>query len=179
MSLQLRTARLALDPVTLDDAPFVIALLNDPAFLRHIGDKGVRDEEGARQYMTNGPLASYAQHGFGLLKVSLRDGGVPIGLCGLLKRDTLDHPDIGFAFLPDHCRSGYGFEAATAVLQDARAVLGLGRIVAITTPDNEASAALLLKLGFTLEGTRRLTPESPVLKVFVSDATAARPAEAR
>jgi ribosomal-protein-alanine N-acetyltransferase len=169
MTLQLQTPRLDLQALTFDDTPFVVELLNDPAFLRYIGDKGVRDDTGARAYLANGPHASYAQHGFGLLRVSLREGGTPIGICGLLKRDTLEHPDIGFAFLPTWCRGGYGFESASAVLADARAVQKIGRVMAITTPDNEPSIRLLHKLGFVLEDERSLAPDSPVLKVFTSD----------
>jgi ribosomal-protein-alanine N-acetyltransferase len=169
LSLHLRTPRLSLDALGPADAPFLVELLNDPAFLRYIGDKGVRDEAGARQYLANGPQASYAEHGFGLLRVALREGGTPIGICGLLKRETLEHPDLGFAFLPAWCKSGYGFESATAVLADARAVEDVGRVLAITTPDNAPSIALLQKLGFVLEDERSLAPDGPVLKVFASE----------
>ena len=100
----------------MDDAPFILGLLNDPDFLRYIGDRGVRTLDDAAAYITNGPLASYARHGFGLYLVSLGDTGVPIGISGVLRRDTLPDPDIGFAFLPGFRRQGYALEAARAVL---------------------------------------------------------------
>jgi RimJ/RimL family protein N-acetyltransferase len=96
------------------DAAFVVELLNDPSFLQHIGDKGVRTEADACRYLETGPLASYARHGFGLLRVGLRESGEPVGMCGLLKRDWLPDPDIGFALLPRFWRRGYALEAASA-----------------------------------------------------------------
>jgi ribosomal-protein-alanine N-acetyltransferase len=163
------TARLRLQPLSFDDAPFIVELLNDPAFLRYIGDKGVRDEETARQYLTNGPLASYAAHGFGLLRVGLAATGQPIGICGLLKRDALPHPDVGFAFLPAFCRNRYGYESARAVLDDARRNKGMGRVLAITSPDNDPSIRLLEKLGFAFEGLTTLTEGQPAVKLFASE----------
>src|SRR5690349_21767190 len=114
----LETERLSLRPISVDDAEFILALLNEPSFLRYIGDKQVRNLEDARQYILNGPVASYERHGLGLLLVELR--GSPIGMCGLLKRDELPEPDIGFALMPDFWNKGLAFEAAAAVLQDAR-----------------------------------------------------------
>ena len=147
----LETERLILRELTLDDAPFILTLLNDPSFLRYINDKNVRDLEGARQYMLNGPIASYARNGFGLYLVELKDSAVPIGLCGLLKREELPDPDIGFAFLPDFWGKGFAFESANAVMNDARARLGFNRLLAIVMPDNEASIKLLEKLGMRFE----------------------------
>jgi RimJ/RimL family protein N-acetyltransferase len=147
----LETERLNLRGFTFDDAPFILTLLNDPAFLRFIGDKKVRTLEDARQYMANGPMASYAQHGFGLNLVELKDSQTPIGMCGLLKREDLPDPDIGFAFLPDFRSKGFAFEAASAVLNDARERLKLNRFLAIVNPDNDASINLLEKLGMKFE----------------------------
>jgi RimJ/RimL family protein N-acetyltransferase len=149
----LETDRLILRRFTPDDAAFVYVLYNEPSFLRYIGDRGVHDMETARAYITSGPLASYERHGFGLYVVERKDGGDRIGVCGLLKRDTLDAPDLGFAFLPAYWSRGYAFEAASAVVTYARSALGLSRILAITSPGNGASIALLGKLGFVFEGT--------------------------
>ncbi len=152
----LETARLRLRRLTPADAPFILELLNDPLFLRFVGDKGVRTVEGARDYIVNGPAASYARHGFGLFHVALKDSGTPIGMCGLLKRDGLEDVDVGFAYLPQFGGQGYATEAALGTLQYAHAVLGLERIVAITAPDNLASQNVLRKIGLRYEKTIKL-----------------------
>ena len=152
----LETARLRLTPIVLDDAPFLVELLNDPGFLRYIGDRGVRSEADVPAYLQNGPWAMYGRHGFGLMLVSLRAGGENVGMCGLLKRDWLELPDIGFSFLQRHCGSGYGSESAAAVLQDGEARLGVREVGAIVAPDNAPSIGLLRKLGFAYR--RPVTP---------------------
>jgi [ribosomal protein S5]-alanine N-acetyltransferase len=166
------TPRLRLDAVVEDDAPFIFELVNDPAWLRYIGDRQVHSLDDARGYVRNGPAASYAQHGFGLWRVSLRDG-TPIGLCGLLQRNALAHPDIGFAYLPDFRGRGYALEAARAVVDHARDTLGLRRLLAITRPDNEASMQLLGRLGMQRLGQTVLYPQSPGDCVFSLDLAAA------
>lgn len=143
----LETERLLLRPLTTGDAPFILTLLNEPSFLRFIGDKKVRTLEDAQQYLRTGPIASYNQYGFGLLLVELKDSQTPIGMCGLLKREELPDPDIGFAFLPEYWNKGFAFESATAVLKDAQ----LDRTLAIVSPDNDSSIRLLEKLGFRFE----------------------------
>ncbi len=152
----LETKRLTLRRLTADDAPFILELLNDPLFLRFVGDKGVRTLGDARGYITHGPMASYAQHGFGLFHVSLKAGGTPIGMCGLLKREALDDVDVGFAYLPQFSGQGYATEAARATLDYGRTVLGLKRIVAITAPENEGSQNVLRKIGLRHEKTLKL-----------------------
>jgi len=159
----LETERLSLRKLTVDDAEFILTLLNDPAFLRYIGDKKVRNLDDARQYILNGPVASYERHGFGLNCVELRESQTPIGMCGLLKRDELPDPDIGFALLPDFCRKGFAFEAASAVLKEAQ---NLPRILAITSLDNEASINLLQRLGFRFEKVVQLSPDGEQLRLF-------------
>ena len=156
MSVVLETVRTRVRHFTPEDAPFALELLNEPAFLRNIGDKGVRDLEGARAYIEGGPLAMVAEHGVGLHVVAARATGEPLGMCGLLVRDGLEDPDIGFAFLARHRRKGFGFEAASAVLRHASEELGFNRVVAIAALDNEASAALLARLGLFPSGTIRL-----------------------
>lgn len=165
----LSSARIAVRDLTLTDAPFIVSLLNDPDFIRNIGDRGVRTEADACEYLRAGPLSSYARHGFGLRAVTLAEIDAPIGICGLLKRDTLPHPDLGFAFLPEYRTRGFAFEAATLVMTDARARLGVRTVLAIVDPDNAASIRLLDKLRFQSVGTTRLAGDSPELRLFSAD----------
>jgi len=161
----IRTERLALRELALDDAEFILELLSEPAFLRFIGDKGVRTVAGAREYLLKGPMDSYVRHGFGLYAVCLL-GGTPIGICGLVKRDGLADVDIGFAFLSRHSSKGYAFESASAVLAHAREVLGMQRVVAITSPENLGSTAVLEKIGLKFERMIRLAKDGDELKLF-------------
>ena len=161
----LETERLILRHLEEDDAPFILDLLNQPSFLRFIGDKGVRNLDQAREYMLTGPVASYAQHGYGLYLAQLRDG-TPIGMCGLVRREVLDHPDVGYAFLPEYWSQGYAFEAARAVMVYARERLKLGMILAIVSPDNESSIRLLNRLGLRFERTLRLKDEADEVSLF-------------
>jgi RimJ/RimL family protein N-acetyltransferase len=162
------TPRLALRELALDDAPFILELVNDPAWLRYIGDRGVRTLDDARAYLRNGPLASYARWGFGLWAVVGKESDSlrPIGLCGLIRRDQLDDVDLGFAFLPQYRGLGYASEAGAAVLDHARDVLNLKRVVAITTQDNAASIGALRKLGFRFERLIRWPDEDIDLNLF-------------
>jgi RimJ/RimL family protein N-acetyltransferase len=169
MLLALETGRLTLRRMDLGDAGFILGLLNEPSFLLHIGDKGVRTEDDARRYIAEGPLASYARFGFGLRIVERKDGGEPIGICGLLKREWLEDVDLGFALPPRFWGAGYAFEAASAVLAHARERLGLRRIVAITSLDNEPSIRLLARLAFRFERVARFTAEGPELRLFARE----------
>jgi len=157
------TERLVVRRLSSDDAEFILELLNQPSFLRYIGDKGVRTTEDAVRYIQTGPVASYERFGFGLYLVELKETGVPIGMCGLLKRDTLPDVDVGFAFLPDYWSQGYAFEATSGVMHYGREVLGLQRIVAITSLDNDASIRLLEKIGLKFEGL--ITPSEDLGEV--------------
>ena len=165
----LETDRLILRWLSTNDAEFILELLNDPAWLQFIGDKGVRTLEDARDYILTGPVEMHARLGFGLYLTELKEGGVPIGICGLIKRDSLDDVDIGFAFLPKFRAKGYAYESASAVMAYGKNVLGLNRIVAITSPDNHASAQLLEKLGFQFERMVRLSDDAQEVKLFASD----------
>lgn len=162
----LETDHLILRRLAPDDAGFILELLNDAAFIRFIGDKGVRTLGDARNYIQNGPAASYERFGFGLFAVDLKPGNIAIGICGMLKRDTLPDPDIGFAFLPAYRNKGYAFESAAAVMIYAREVLGFSRILAITSPDNEASGRLLEKIGLRFERMVKLSEETDEVKLF-------------
>ena len=148
----LETERLILRHLSPEqDAEFMLELLNEPAFIKNIADRGVRTTEESRQYLASGPLASYEQNGFGMYAVELKESGVPVGVCGLVKREGLEHVDIGYAFLERHWGRGYAYESASAVLDYGRDVLGLERIVAITAPDNRGSIRVLEKIGLRFE----------------------------
>ena len=165
----LETDRLNLRWLSTDDAEFILELLNEPSFLRFIGDKGVRTLDDALDYILNGPADMYTRLGFGLYLTELKDGGVPIGICGLLKRDGLEDVDIGFAFLPKFWSRGYAYESAAAVMAYGKTVLGLNRIVAITSPDNYASGRLLEKLGLRFERIIHLSNDASEVRLFASD----------
>lgn len=152
----IRTDRVALRWLSLEDAEFIYELVNDAEWIRYIGDRGVRTLEDARAYLLQGPIAMYSRVGFGLYRVELRESRVPIGICGLLKRESLDNVDIGFAFLPRFRSRGYAHEAARATLEYGGRQLGLSRIVAIVSPENHSSIQLLRKLGLGLERMIRL-----------------------
>jgi broad specificity phosphatase PhoE len=160
----IETERLLLRPLSPDDAWFILELVNDPSFIRNIGDRKVRSTVDARHYIRSRAMRTYERQGVGTQAVALRDSGIPIGVCGLLKRDQLEHHDIGFAFLPRYWSRGYAFESAAGVLEHARDVLGLTRVLAFTSLDNTASIGLLGKLGFSFE---RIVPfEGEEVRLF-------------
>lgn len=165
----LETERLVLRKLSTDDAEFVLELLNEPSFLRYIGDKGVRNIDDACHYILTGPVDSYERHGFGLYLVELKETDLPIGISGLVKRPALTDADVGFAFLPAYWSKGYAVESASAVVAYARNVLGLNRILAITTPDNNSSINVLRKIGLRFERMIRLSEDEPELKLFASE----------
>jgi RimJ/RimL family protein N-acetyltransferase len=164
----LETERLSLRRISSADTEFILDLLNQPSFLRYIGDKEVRTTEDAIRYIETGPVASYERFGFGLYLVELKESGASIGMCGLIKRETLPDVDVGFAFLPDYWLQGLAFEAATAVMNYGRETLGLRRIVAITSLDNTASIRLLEKIGLRFERLIKLTEDQPEVRLFAS-----------
>jgi RimJ/RimL family protein N-acetyltransferase len=165
----LETERLVLRWLTVEDSEFILELLNDPSWLRFIGDKGIRTLEGARDYISKSLIAMYERLGFGLYLAELKGEGVPIGICGLIKRDSLEDVDIGFAFLPKFRGEGYAYESASAVMAYGKESFGLHHIVAITTPDNYDSARLLEKLGFKFERMVKLNDDSAEVSLFASD----------
>ena len=145
------TERLILRPLQKDDSAFIFRLVNEPSFMNNIGDKGVRNLEDAWQYILQGPMKSYEQNGFGLWLVALKNSLTPIGICGLIKRDGLDDPDIGYAFLPEFWSHGYAIEAAARAMIFSKETLDINRIVAITSPHNHPSIRVLNKLGLQFE----------------------------
>ncbi|XLZ69979.1 GNAT family N-acetyltransferase [Massilia sp. SR12] len=157
------TQRLTLRPLTLDDAPFYLKLLNEPSFLENIGDKGVRDLDGARAAMQAGPIDMQARLGYSLWLVLRQEDGAAIGLCGLIKRDTLPGTDIGYAYLPEHWGKGYAWEAASAAMAYGRDVVGLPCLLGIVSPSNTASSQLLRKLGMHL--VDRIEPNTDLYRM--------------
>lgn len=163
------THRLRIECFTLDDASFILDLLNEPDFIHNIADKGVRDIAGAETYLREGPMAMYAKCGHGLCKVSLKHSSEPIGMCGLIHRDTIDYPDLGYAFLRRHHGQGYASESGAAMLEQAREQLNMKRIVAITAQQNAASVRVLEKLGFRFEAEMAIPGHDQPSRYFVCD----------
>lgn len=163
------TERLILRHMQTDDAAFILALLNELSFLENIGDKQVRTLEDARQYIVTGPQTSYATNGFGLYLVELKGTYEAIGMCGLIQREGLDAPDIGYAFLPQFWSRGYAIEAASAVMTLAQETFGLQRVVAITSLNNDASIRVLNKLGLKFEKMIRLPGADQESRLFVPE----------
>lgn len=170
----LETERLKLRELNTDDAEFIFELVNEPAWLQNIGDKGVKNLADAHLYIVNGPQASYAKFGFGLYLVTLRDSDVAVGICGLLQRETLADVDIGFALLARFCGNGYAVEAAAAVLAHGRNVLGLPRVVAITAPDNLGSKRVLEKIGLRFDRMIELPGYDQPSRFFTTDRATAK-----
>ncbi len=162
----IETKRLWVRRFVTGDAPFVLELLNEPSFIRFVADRNIRTIADADAYIREKIEVSYEQHGFGFYLVLLKESDVPIGLCGLIKREVLSDVDIGFAFLERFWGKGYAFEAAAAVLNYARTDLALPRIVAVTSPQNQASIDLLGKLGMKFERVIHLPGYGPESKFF-------------
>lgn len=162
----LETDRLLLCHLSPADAPFMYELMNDPSWIKYIGDRGIKSVDNARAYIQNGPMESYKKAGFGFYLVRLKETQVPLGICGLVKRDTLASVDIGYAFLPAYTGQGYALEATSATLEYAMNTLNFPKVLAVTTPDNLRSIQLLEKIGLKYEGTVKWTAESEELKLF-------------
>ena len=162
----LKTPRLLISALSLEHAPFILELLNEPAFIQFIGDRGVRSLEDARNYLLNGPLTSYKVNGFGLWLVQLAVTGESIGMCGLIRRESLPEVDLGYAYLSRFWSHGYASEAALAVRDCARERLGLRRLLGITDQENRASIRVLEKIGMRLEGRVTLPGETQELYLF-------------
>jgi RimJ/RimL family protein N-acetyltransferase len=160
----LETERLTLRWLDVKDAPFILELVNDPAWIQFIGDKGIKNLEDAKKYILNGPVDMYNKMGFGLYLVERKEDLTPLGMCGLIKRDSLEDVDIGFAFLEKFRSKGYGYESAAAVIEYGVQKLGLKRIVAITSIDNVASGTLLEKVGLRFE--KIISDSGENLKLF-------------
>lgn len=162
----LETDRLVLREITTDDSGVMLEVLNEPAFIRQVADRGVRTRADAATYIREKILPSYQQFGFGFYLVELKDSRIPIGICGLVKRETLEDVDVGFSILEKFWRQGYAYEAASALMNHGRTVFGLQRIVGVTSPTNESSARLLEKLGLRFEKMIHLPGYGPESRLF-------------
>jgi RimJ/RimL family protein N-acetyltransferase len=162
----LETERTILREVTADDAEFILDLLNQPSFIRNIGDRNVRTTREARDYIESRFTGNYKNFGFGMWAVELKETNAPIGICGFVKREGLPDADIGFAFLPQYERKGYAYESANGMMEYGRNVLNLHRVLAITSKDNESSGRLLGKLDFKFECLIVLPGADEELKLF-------------
>jgi len=164
----LETPRLLLEEVALEDTKFVFELLNSPSWLKFIGDRGVRTEQDARNYVIKNFIDCYRMMGYGFYKMTLKEGNLPIGICGFVKRDYLDLPDFGFAMLSAYEGKGYAYEAAIATFEYGKLHLKLNPVLAITTDDNVRSQKLLKKIGFIEIGTVT-PPESEIELILFSN----------
>lgn len=162
----LETERTILREVDGDDGEFILDLLNQPSFIKYIGDRNLRSVKSAVEYIESRFTSSYRQFGFGMYAAELKEIATPIGICGFVKRDSLPDADIGFAFLPQFERKGYAFETADALMNYGKDVLGLKRVLAITSQNNESSGRLLDKLNFKFDGLIKMPPETEELKLF-------------
>ncbi|MEO6901626.1 MAG: GNAT family N-acetyltransferase [Bacteroidia bacterium] len=164
-----QTERLLLRQFNVNDVDFIIQLLNSPGWIKNIGDRNIKTVEQAKNYLLNGPMQSYQLHGFGLSLVMLKETNTPIGMCGLIKRDTLPHVDIGFAFLPAYIGKGYCYEMASAILMNAKNNFKLPRIVAVTLPTNISSVNVLKKLGMQFDKKIILKGDTEELELYGID----------
>lgn len=168
----LETERLKIREVDKTDADFILDLLNQPSFIKNIGDRNVRTIEESREFIENRFRASYEANGFGLYTVELKENGAKIGICGFVKRDFLPEADLGFALLPQYERRGYAFESASEMMKYGREKLGFETVLAITSLHNQASAKLLKKLGFREDKTIESPTPGETLRLFVSEKSA-------
>lgn len=160
------TGRLRLRRLTLDDAGLMLAIWNDPAFIRYVGDRGIRTLDQARVTLEEGALRLFSEYGYGPYRVALKSDDTAVGICGLFRREEFDEPDIGFSTLPEHCGRGYAYEAACAVIEHARDDLGLRRLTAIVSPENRASVSLIRKLGFVFERMHRMVGDEDEVAIY-------------
>lgn len=166
---ELETGRLSLRRFEIDDAPCVVELLNQPSFIRNIGDRGVRNAADARRYLRDGPMAMYDKFGFGLWRASRRADGAFVGMCGLLKRDILPDVDVGYAFLPEHWGQGYASEVAGACLELGARRFGLKRIIGVVSEHNVASIRVLEKIGMRFDRMYPMHPDEPDVRLYGRD----------
>jgi ribosomal-protein-alanine N-acetyltransferase len=165
----IETPRLSLREISTGDDEFIFALMNEPAYIQNIGDRGIRTLEDARKYIRDKFEASYAKFGYGLYLVELKEGQVSLGICGLVRRDALEHPDIGFAFLREHWSRGFALESASATMGHGFGALGLKTMLGVTSPSNRASIRLLEKLGLRYQTMIRVPPNDRESMLFSTE----------
>ncbi len=162
----IETERLRLRAVTVDDSQLMLSVWNDPEFIRHVADRGIKSEEAARDAIRDGAAKLFEDYGYGPYCMQIRESGEMIGICGLFKRENLEYPDLGFAVLPDFRARGYLFEAARAVIEYARDSLGVTTLTAITSPNNTPSRNAIEKLGMTLKGDITMPGEDEAICLY-------------
>jgi len=162
-----KTDRLRMDEITIADAPFIVSLLNDPAYMANIGDRGIRTIGQAQHYIGDKIRASYRDHGYGLYAVRLATGDEPIGICGLVNRDSIQDVDIGYGFLPHARGQGYALEAAEEILKWAHSTLGLTRLAAIVSQENKLSIVLLEKIGMQFDAMIQLPGDEEEICLYM------------
>jgi len=165
-TFRLETERLSMRWLTLEDADLMLSVWNDPAFIQHVGDRGIRSIDEAHETLANGAFKLYEDYGYGPYRVALTSDGTAIGTCGLFRREGFDDPDIGYSILPEFCGRGYAYEAACSVLEYARSELQLPRIRAFISPGNAASIGLAEKLGLQFERAARLAGEDEDARLY-------------
>ena len=163
------TERLILRQATTEDAVFMLELLNEPSFIRNIADRGVRTVAAARAYISERMISSYENFGFGIYLVTLKETNTPIGICGLVKRDTLKDIDIGYAFLPAYWSKGYATEAVLATKAYAKNSVGLKRVAGIVAPNNQGSIRVLEKAGLMYEKMVKFSEDDIELKLYTTE----------
>ncbi|WP_434362196.1 GNAT family N-acetyltransferase [Parasalinivibrio latis] len=166
MTIIYQTSRLRVRAFTHDDAAFIQKLLNEPGFIQNIADKGVRSCEDAINYLDSVPLASYEKYGYGLWCMELKETGQPVGMCGLVKRDYLAHPDIGYAILSDFYRQGLTAEAVAGTIAWARDEMDMPALLGIVNVGNEASQKVLEGAGLSYQGLVEPAPDMPSLQLY-------------
>lgn len=162
----LETERLRLRHFERRDAAFILELLNEPSWIANIGERNVHDLTQAETWIEEKLVAVYARLGFGFWAVERREDGALLGMCGLIKRDSLPEVDLGYAFVPRAWGLGYAREAAAACLRHAHEALGRQTLLAITGPENQPSQRVLASLGFKLRETTVLDGETRQTQVW-------------
>ena len=160
------TARFFVREITVEDADFVLRLVNEPSFVANIGDKSVRNLDDARRFILEGTWTNQERPGYGQFLIELKDGGDRVGVCGLLYRRSLDVSDIGFALLPEYWGRGLAYEAATELLEYGHSTLGIETIVGLTSHDNLPSIKVLKKLGMNFERDVKMSEDDPGTALF-------------
>ncbi|OUR93963.1 GNAT family N-acetyltransferase [Flavobacteriales bacterium 34_180_T64] len=151
------TERLLISKFTLADAPFFLELVNTPNWIKYIGERNINTIAQAEDAIKKGHLKSYKTHGFGFYTLQLKsENNKTIGTCGLIKRETLEYADIGFAMLPNYEGKGFGYESSMAILKLANELFKLKKVLAITSPTNQNSIRLIEKIGLSYE--KRVKP---------------------
>ena len=142
--------------LTLNDAELMLAVWNDPAFIKYVGDRGVYTLDQAHDALESGAFQLYENYGYGPFRLTLRENGQVVGVCGLFRREGYDDPDIGWSVLPEFSGKGFAYEAASAVLAYAWQEVGLSRVTAFIDVKNTPSIGLARKLGLRFERMARL-----------------------